>query len=318
MTFCPRAILLLLVSACASHVQQSVVHAAAPMTTIRPLPADARITTDFATDTGKGPEALTDNDPKTFLFPAPNSAARPATPKLRFLTPLTDLAGVATGDAEPFKNYYAQEMRFYVDTDGDGYCEMYVGSTSDLGPGSESRGTHLFGRKPEVAHGLDIFVVRQHRAGVQRAFTLNELQLVHSPDAFGDPALAEPADGPARSGPPTVNPNVPTPTVVLDMAQKPRLRLNRDKANKQEARLIDSAGQAAYRVTWLADSNESFAEIVLLGEPPLLHGFGAGTVLSVPVNADAFPGFRSIGARVRDANGETFRWSAELDPNASG
>lgn len=283
----------------------------------RDVPAGTEIAADFNTERNEGPEALLDGDPKTFMRPGGNTASRPVTLTLRFPQPLMDVAGVGTGDAEPFHNYYPKEMRFYGDTDGDGHAETYLGMTTNLGPAKESRGDHLFGRKPAQLHGLDVVAVKQNQAGAMRAFSMNELQLLHTSAAFGDDALVEPGGGPKRGGLPTVDPNVPTPDVLIDMEQKPRLRVNRDKANKHHGRYVQDDGKSVHEFTWQEGSTEPFMEVLVLASPKL-HGFGGGAVLSVPVNADKFPGYQSIGARVKDANGEIFRWSADLDPQKPG
>ncbi len=111
--------------------------------------------------------------------------------------------------------------------------------------------------------------------------------------------------------------DVPTPDVLIDMEQKPRLRVNKDKVNRHHGRCVQDAGKSVHEFTWQEGSTESFMEVVVIPGPKL-HGFDGGVVLSVPVNADNFPGYRSIGARVKDANGEIFRWSSDLDPQKSG
>lgn len=283
----------------------------------RDVPAGTQIEADFNTERDKGPEALLDGDPKTFMQPTGQTATRPVTLTLRFPQPLTDAAGVGTGDAEPFRNYYPTELRFYGDTDGDGHAETYLGMTTNLGPAADSRGDHLFGRKPAQLHALDVVAVKQNQTGAMRAFSMNELQLLHSSAAFGSDTLVEPEGGPKRGGAPTVDPNEPTPDALIDMDQKPRLRVNRDKANKHHGKYVQDAGKNVHEFTWQEGSTEAFMEVLVLTSPKL-HGFGGGAVLSVPVNADGFPGYRSIGARVKDANGEIFRWSADLDPQKSG
>jgi hypothetical protein len=204
--------------------------------TAMPVPEGTKLDVNFGFDSGAGPEALLDGDRTTFMMPASGSARRPAALTPRFPQPMQNLAGVVTGDAEPYHNYYAREMRLFVDTTGDGFCETDVGMTTNLDPAAESRGQHVFQRKPVIAHALEIVVVRQNQQALNRAFTLNELQLLTSDADFGDPDLQEPEGGIERLGPSPIDADQPTPVVLLDMDDRPRFRVNRDRVNRHSGR----------------------------------------------------------------------------------
>ena len=147
----------------------------------RAVPEGTVVSASFRCDTG--PEALIDGDEKTFMQAAGGTdSGGPTSVFLRFPQPLGDLTGVITGDSDRFHNYYPQEMEFWADSNGDGRYDTRLGRTDDLGPAAECRGEHAFdGRLPQV-HGLELRVTRQHSGGGKRAWTMNEIRLLHNQD----------------------------------------------------------------------------------------------------------------------------------------
>lgn len=147
----------------------------------RSPPVGTSISASFRCDTG--PEALIDGDEATFMQAGGGTdTGGPTSVFLRFPQPLTDLSGVITGDSDQYHNYYPQVMEFWADSNGDGRYDTRLGRTDRLGPAAECRGEHAFdGRLPQV-HGLELRVTKQHSGGGKRAWTMNEIRLLHKQD----------------------------------------------------------------------------------------------------------------------------------------
>ncbi len=287
-----------------------------PEFTAAPPPSGTKISASFGTEKNGGPEVLLDGDEKTFMQAQANTANGPASLFLRFPKPLTTLAGIRTGKSDPYHNYFPQQMRFYVDTNGDGAYDTYVGQTEKLGPADQSIGDHLFETKPAVAHGLEVRVTKQSKKGVGRAFTLNELGLLYSEETWGG-KIEEPVE-PGQARPVNISPNVETPLTVFDPARQPRMNLIKGGEYKQSLNFVDAPERGkVMRLHWHEDGSNGFAEM-LVNDRPSLHAFAKGVLLRLEVNGEAAAGLDFVGVRIVDAKGEVFQWGGKVDPNQKG
>ena len=275
-------------------------------------PGGTTIRASFETEKDQGPQALLDDELKTFMNPKPNTAGGIASLFLRFPRPMEDLAGVALGDSDKFFNYYPQEARFYIDTNGDGEYDRYVGQVTTLGGGAKSRGEYLFEDKPATAYGLEVRVVKQHTGASKRAYLLNELKLLTSEQKW-EKALEEPVTkGVAK--PLSISPNVETPTLLLDMSSKLGGNVIKGGPYQQGVGYVaDPTRDQVAEVRWKSPKSKPFVEWVLNDkEKPTLYQFDKGVVLSIPVDASKMPGLKDIGVRVKDAKGEIFQWGGKV------
>lgn len=150
---------------------------------ILPLPEGSKVSTSFRTDKDQGPEKLFDGDEATFMMGAGGSCLNPTdttSVQILFAQPVENLAGVQTGQADPFGNYYPIDMEFHVDGDGDGVFEIAAGKAGKLGPMKESAGKQMFEGRVAKAHGLEIRVTKQGLAGGKRAWSMNEIKFITS------------------------------------------------------------------------------------------------------------------------------------------
>jgi len=150
---------------------------------ILPLPVGTKIGTSFNTEKDKGADKLFDNDLTTWMAPTGGSARSPESGSsitLRFPEPVTNLAGIETGETDPFKNYYPEQLEFWVDSNGDGRFDTRLGSVDGLKAAKEAVARHLFQDRLEKAYGLEIRCTRQVVAGGNRVFSMNEMRLVTS------------------------------------------------------------------------------------------------------------------------------------------
>lgn len=149
------------------------------------VPEGTSATASFACEEGKGPEVLIDGDENTLLMAASGTAkpGREVSVWLRFPRPLIGCAGIATGRAEPYHNYYAKHVEFWGDCDGNGSCETQLGTSAAFGPAQASEGVHRFAGRPARLFALEIRVVEQNIAGTRRAFSLSEVRLLADPKA---------------------------------------------------------------------------------------------------------------------------------------
>jgi hypothetical protein len=149
------------------------------------VPAGTKATASFGTEADGRPEFLIDGDPKTWMRGQANTckdALEPVWIDLVFPAPVADLAGIETGDSDPYHNYYPKRAQFWVDTDGNGTFDT-LGAEAVLGPAAQAAGRHLFGGRVPQAHGLRFLVTEQNRTGLNRCFTMNELRLIVDPEA---------------------------------------------------------------------------------------------------------------------------------------
>ncbi len=279
------------------------------------VPDSTTIRASFETEMGSGPDMLLDASAKTRMVPVENSAGGPCSLFLRFPHPLDNLAGVALGPSDPFANYFPEELRFFVDTTGNGTYDQYVGRVVGLGPKEKTAGEFLFERKPARAFGLEVRIVKQSRRGAQRAAILTDLSLLYSDATWGND-LVEPEDGLQTAKRGGIKASVETPVTLLRWSQSKNVSAMKAGQNKQAVKLLEVDGKSVLELSWSAGW-KPLAEISP-GVSPTLHLFTEGVVLSIPVNAAACPGFRGMGVRVVDANGETFQWGADADDSKTG
>ncbi len=278
------------------------------------VPDSTSIRTSFETERGSGPDMLLDANEKTRMVPVGNTAGTPSSIFLRFIKPLEDLAGVALGPSDALGNYFPEEIRFFVDTTGNGTYDQYVGRAVGLGPKEKTAGDYLFDRKPAKVFGLEIRIVKQSRRGAQRAAILTDLSLLYSNATWGG-ELIEPQEG-KNTKPMDIRADIEAPIPLLRWSQAKNVTVLKADQNRQTVKVVETDGKSVLDVTWKTDG-KSLAE-VSPGGSPALHLFNQGVVLSIPVNTAACPGFTGLGVRVVDSQGETFQWGGNADPKNTG
>ena len=145
------------------------------------LPAGTKITASFGTDKNHGPDKLFDSDLATLMLPVGGSAGSERSASsifLRFPEPVADLGGIELGECDPYKNYYAKEIEFWSDSDGDGRYDTLLGRVDNLKGGKESVARLPFSSRLEKNYGLEIRVTEKVLAGGKRMFQMDEMRVI--------------------------------------------------------------------------------------------------------------------------------------------